>query len=85
MLRERAAETSREAVGFAPHGWLVIVTLDDWIGPNGFPKRIVRVLDHPGATLDDARRTLDAELREHGRRNAWIVARSRPDQRTVRS
>jgi hypothetical protein len=82
MLRAKAAGTSAE-IGFAPHGLLVIVTLDDQWGPNGFPKRIVREL-LPGATLDDARRTLDAELRLHGPRNAWIVAKSRPDQKTVR-
>lgn len=61
----------------------MIVTLEDRIGPNGFPRRIVRDLP-PRATLADARAALAEMLREHGPRNAWIVARSRPDQKGVR-
>lgn len=82
QLRDAAAaRTSR--LGPTPHGWLVIVYLDDVIGPNGYPRRIVRETV-PDATLADARAILAAELREHGRRSAWIVAKSQHDQKTVR-
>ena len=83
LLRDQAARASVGALAAAPHGWLVIVYLDDQIGPNGFPKRVVREL-LPGTTLEDARHVLDTETRILGRRDAWIVAKSRADQKTVK-
>ncbi len=84
QLRERASQDRcGSSLDPAPFGWLVLVYLDDQIGPNGLPKRIVRVTE-PGVSLEGARAILDAELRTHGPRNAWIVARKHPAQRTVR-
>ena len=81
-LRTGAAKKT-VGVGPTPYGWLVILYLEE-IGPNGFPKRVVRSTAED-ATYADACTLLEQEMLLTGSCDAWIVAKRVPNQKTVRA